>query len=217
LTSPPLEDHLSRYTLSPELEKIYAHASELITVSVSHSGNYIASACKASTTEAAAIRVFDVNAHAIAVLKGHNLTVANLVWSPDDGYLISVGRDRHWIKWNTKTWTIVKDQEKAHARIIWDVSYAPAEFGDIFITASRDGFCKMWEGEKLVGQVKFGEAVTACAFAPWINSGTAIVAVGLDNGDIYVLGCMKESTNWKTLVTFDKRYDFRELMSLMVG
>src|SRR5579871_5305011 len=88
LSTPPLEDHLSRYTLSPELEKLYAHPSEIIAVSTSHSGQYIASSCKAATPANAVIRIFDTESYSeVAVLKGHGLTVTKLAWSEDDSFL----------------------------------------------------------------------------------------------------------------------------------
>src|SRR5579871_3513904 len=97
LSTPPLEDHLSRYTLSPELEKLYAHPSEIIAVSSSHSTKFIASSCKSSTPANASIRIFDSSSFAeIANLKGHGLTVTKIAWAPDDSCLVGVGRDRQW-------------------------------------------------------------------------------------------------------------------------
>lgn len=194
LTTPPLEDHLSRYTLSPELDKIYAHPSEIIALATSHSGTYIASTCKSSTSENAVIRIFDTSTQysPIAVLPAHSLTVTKLAWSPDDKYLVSVGRDRQWSLFDTQTWQTLQVQKKAHARIIWDVSFAPREFGAVFVTASRDKTVKVWAGDNgiwdCVATVKFSEAVTACGFCGDVVVGMGIVAVGLEDGRIYLVG-----------------------------
>jgi elongator complex protein 2 len=210
LNTPPLEDHLSRYTLSPELEKLYAHPSEIIALSTSHSSKYIASTCKATTPENAVIRIFNTTNYAeIAILKAHNLTVVKLAWSPNDKFLLSVGRDRQWTLFDTDNWTIVKSCPKAHARIVWDVSFAPLAFGSAFITGSRDKCIKVWSGEGwgCVATVKFAEAVTACEFLGEVVVDKVFVAVGLENGAIYILGCDRGTESWKVMKKFDERCD----------
>ena len=195
-----MEDHLSRYTLSPELEKLYAHPSEIIAISTSNSGNLIASTSKSSTPENAVIRIFDTTTYnEIAVLKAHSLTVTKLAWSPDDKFLVSVSRDRQWSLFDTEKWEVVKTMGKAHARIIWDVSFAPKEFGRAFVTGSRDKSVKFWGGEKwdCLATIKFSEAVTSCAFLQEMLGGMGIVAVGLENGRIFILGW--EAGEWRVL------------------
>jgi elongator complex protein 2 len=210
LTTPPLEDHLSRYTLSPELEKLYAHPSEIIAVSTSHSGKFIASTCKSSTLDNAVIRIFDTTTYSeITILKAHSLTITKLAWSKDDSFLISVGRDRQWTIFQTEDWKVIKLQGKAHARIIWDISISPIEFGKIFVTGSRDKTVKIWDGEKnwnCICTVKFSEAVTSCAFLYEVVRNMAFIAVGLENGGIYVLGCEKGSEHYRVVKNFDERY-----------
>jgi WD40 repeat protein len=96
--------------------------------------------------------------------------------------------------------------EKAHARIIWDVDIGPMELY-VFCTVSRDKSLKIWtlEGE-CVYTLKFEEAVMACAFLPFVVFGMGIVAVGLENGAIYIVGC--EDGHWRVLTCLDDRYDF---------
>ena len=202
LTTPPLEDHLSRYTLSPELEKLYAHPSEIIAIATSHSGDFIASTCKSTTPENAVIRVFNTTHYTeIAVLKSHSLTVTKLAWSEDDEMLVSVGRDRQWSLFDTKGWKLVKSVPRAHARIIWDVSFSPAAFGCVFVTASRDKTSKFWGGETwdCIATLKFSEAVTSCSFLPEVVRGRGIVAIGLENGRIYIIGCEVGRTEWRVV------------------
>jgi elongator complex protein 2 len=208
LSTPPVEDHLSRHTLSPELEKLYAHPSEIIAVSTSHSGQYIASSCKAATPINAVIRVFNTETYAeLAVLKGHGLTVTKLAWSEDDSLLVSVGRDRQWSLYDTTTWTIKKVATKAHARIIWDVSFAPMVLGNIFVTGSRDKSVKIWGGEDFscLATVKFPEAVTSCVFLRGLVNEMGIIAVGLENGALYIIGCEKGRVHWRVIYAFVER------------
>jgi elongator complex protein 2 len=97
---------------------------------------------------------------------------------------------------------------KAHARIIWDVSVAPAEFGKVFVTGSRDKSVKIWGGEKweCISTVKFSEAVTSCSFLHELVGDMVFIAVGLENGKMYILGCEKGSEHFRVVKTFDERY-----------
>jgi len=201
---------LSRYTLSPELEKLYAHPSEIIAVSASHSGKFIASTCKSSTPDNSVIRIFDTTTYSeCAILKGHGLTITKLCWAEDDSFLVSVGRDRQWTIYETQEWKVIKAMGKAHARIIWDVSVAPVEFGKVFVTGSRDKSVKIWGGEnwECISTVKFSEAVTSCSFLHELVGDMVFVAVGLENGKIYILGCEKGSEHFKIVESLDDRYD----------
>ena len=214
LSTPPLEDHLSRYTLSPELDKIYSHPSEIISISSSHSGSLIATTCKSSSPEHAVLRIFETSTFTeIAVLPAHTLTVVKVAWSPNDEYLISVGRDRQWSMFDTKTWKLIKTVPKAHARIIWDASVAPLTFGNIFMTASRDKTVKIWDGGKgweCTCTIKFPESVTACAFLQDLVGDFGFAAVGLENGAVCLMGCEKGSGQWKILKAFDDRLTHSE-------
>jgi hypothetical protein len=82
------------------------------------------------------------------------------------------------------------------------------EFGRVFVTASRDKCVKIWGGEEwgCVSTVKFPEAVTACAFLHTLVDDNAYIAIGLENGRMYILGCKRGSHDWKITVTFDERY-----------
>ncbi|KAI0977437.1 WD40-repeat-containing domain protein [Xylaria arbuscula] len=95
---PPLEDSLSRHTLWPEAEKLYGHGYEISCLAVSHGGDLVASACKASSLNHAVIRIFETRrwTEIKPPLTAHSLTATRLRFSSDDRYLLSVGRDRQW-------------------------------------------------------------------------------------------------------------------------
>ena len=147
------------------------------------------------------------------MLPAHSLSVVKLAWSTDDRFLVSVGRDRQWTVFETKTWTMVKSMSKAHARIIWNVDFAPVEMGGIFVTASRDKCVKFWGGDKwseCIATVKFNEPVTACAFLKGVIEGWGYVAVGLENGEMYILGCEVGTTGWRVVKALEEEVTHAE-------
>ncbi|KAI8321806.1 WD40 repeat-like protein [Martensiomyces pterosporus] len=171
VTSPPLEEHLLRHTLWPEVDKLYGHPYEIFSVAASHSGDWIATSCKAASEKHANIRLYSTRTwqpppatRSAAPLSAHALTITRLRFSPPtaagddtptttatqdaDKYLLSVSRDRSWAvftrvqKSTLGPYRLAHRQMKAHARIIWDAAWAPdARF---FATASRDKSVKLW-------------------------------------------------------------------------
>ena len=69
-----------------------------ISLAVSNSKQYIATACKATTAEHAVVRVYDTQTWQLfsQPLTGHSLTVTQIAFSPDDTFVLSVSRDRTW-------------------------------------------------------------------------------------------------------------------------
>lgn len=59
VSGPPLEEHLSQNTLWPEVHKLYGHGNEVFCMSASPDGRFVASACKAQTSAAAEIWVWE--------------------------------------------------------------------------------------------------------------------------------------------------------------
>lgn len=138
-TSIPDEEVLSSRTLWPEIDKIYAHGYEIVCVAASPDGKYLASSCRATSEKHAVIHVHDLatNAACGMPLQGHSSTVTRISWQGSER-MVSVGRDRSWRTWRLQDGSFVQERSmvKAHARIIWDVTWMDMQ--DAFITASRD-------------------------------------------------------------------------------
>ncbi|KAI1823174.1 WD40-repeat-containing domain protein [Xylaria intraflava] len=173
---PPLEDSLSRHTLWPETEKLYGHGYEISCLAVSHAGDIIASACKASSVNHAVIRLFETRrwTEIKSPLAAHSLTATRLRFSPDDRYLLSVGRDRQWAVFERKqdankeeghkesegntngnsedtpqpNYKLLQANPKGHTRMVLDAAWAPspskADTPPVFATAGRDKVIKIW-------------------------------------------------------------------------
>ena len=109
----PTEEELATSTLWPEIEKIYGHGYEasppvppaslltgvqVVTVATSHDGSLFATACRANNTEHAVVRIVSTtNWDAVGEpLRGHNLTVTRISFSPDDTLILTCSRDRGW-------------------------------------------------------------------------------------------------------------------------
>ncbi|TPX17639.1 uncharacterized protein E0L32_012050 [Thyridium curvatum] len=175
---PPFEESLSRHTLWPEVEKLYGHGYEISCLAASHDGSLVASACKASSTNHAVIRLFETRGwtEVRPPLVAHSLTAARLRFSSDDHYLLSVGRDRQWAVFERTdavvgggderrlTYAPLQLMPKAHTRMILDCAWAPYAGGErrVFATAGRDKSVKVW-GEKEADGKRSYELVTTLA------------------------------------------------------
>ncbi|KAI0193924.1 WD40-repeat-containing domain protein [Xylaria flabelliformis] len=168
---PPLEDSLSRHTLWPETEKLYGHGYEISCLAVSHAGDLVASACKASSVNHAVIRLFETRkwTEVRPPLTAHSLTATRLRFSPDDRHLLSVGRDRQWAVFEREQGTkeeegsedaqellpplpsykLLQANPKGHTRMILDAAWAPSTGSSlVFATAGRDKTVKIWRREE---------------------------------------------------------------------
>lgn len=69
-----------------------------MSLAVSNSRRFVATACKATTAEHAVVRVYDTDKWQLygRVLEGHSLTVTRIAFSPNDRFVLSVSRDRTW-------------------------------------------------------------------------------------------------------------------------
>uniref|UniRef100_A0A663LMV6 Elongator complex protein 2 n=1 Tax=Athene cunicularia TaxID=194338 RepID=A0A663LMV6_ATHCN len=233
LLEPPPEDHLLQNTLWPEIQKLYGHGYEIFCVACNNSNTVIASACKASKKEHAAIILWSTTSwKKLQSLPFHNLTVTQLAFSPNDKFLLAVSRDRNWSLWRKQdssesgpvfSCCAYTDKNTAvHSRIIWSCDWTPDS--KYFITGSRDKKVIIWgqcdlsvttEGNML-DSIKpcstildAGDSVTAVGISRVLTPhGRYIVAVGLENGKI-ILYTWKQSgqeptlTDWTTCVEMD--------------
>lgn len=213
LASPPTDEHLHQHTLWPEVDKLYGHGYELISVSANHSGTFVVSACKAAKPEHAGIRVWNTKDwQEVSILRCHSLTVTCLQFSPNDQYLVSVGRDRGVALWKATgndldPYSLVQYNPKAHSRIIWAITWTPD--ASLFITASRDKSIKIWDTLTFtcVDTIKFDDAVTALdCYVECSKESEFLVAVGMESGSIRVLKGNHHPGSWVEITRVPESY-----------
>ncbi|KAI1876444.1 hypothetical protein JX265_003970 [Neoarthrinium moseri] len=197
---PPFEDSLSRHTLWPEAEKLYGHGYELSCLATSHDGTIVASACKASSLNHAVIRLFETErwTEIRPPLAAHTLTATRLRFSPDDRYLLSVGRDRQWAVFQRDSedrfkYQPLQSNPKGHTRMILDAAWAPASDSIVFATAGRDKQVKLWkrgsadETISLAASIPATHPVTALDFLPRkTEDGKFVLATGTEEGKVTI-------------------------------
>jgi elongator complex protein 2 len=194
LDHPTSEEHLSRHTLWPEIEKLYGHGYEISCLAASHDGSLIATACKASSIDHAVIRIFETKGwlEIKPPLTAHSLTVTRLKFSADDKYLLSVGRDRQWAVFERDsaektTYKLAESNPKGHTRMILDASWAPKS-SNVFATAGRDKKVNIWaKDEGATGftcrsTISEASPVTAVDFLGCIVGDLAYLAEGTETG-----------------------------------
>ncbi|KAF8138550.1 WD40-repeat-containing domain protein [Boletus edulis] len=168
----PFEGELAATTLWPEVEKVFGHGYESITIASSNSRHLLATACKATSAQHAVVRVYSTSAYQPfgSPLEGHSLTVTCIAFSPDDRYIVTVSRDRTWRAFEKRN---------------------DACEGDLFATASRDKTVKIWSPRAdsdrwpALATLKFTKAATAIAFCS-LDAMRRLLAVGLETGEIYI-------------------------------
>ncbi|EEB09495.1 elongator complex subunit Elp2 [Schizosaccharomyces japonicus yFS275] len=206
LNDAPLEEHLQRLTLFPEVEKLYGHGYEVYACCATKDCAILASACKSQTPDHAVIRLYETATwKQTQVLSGHSLTITTLKFSYDDKYLLSTGRDRlvclhKRIEDSFEPYATLK----SHSRIVWDASWAPSSAGYVFATGSRDKFVKFWKldeetkSAKNVSALQFPTPVTAVDFAPFLYQDKLLFAVGTESGALFIWQCPHQDlTKWK--------------------
>ncbi|XP_066248219.1 elongator complex protein 2 [Euwallacea similis] len=203
LTEPPTEETLLQNTLWPETQKLYGHGYEIFSLAASPDGKFLASACKSTKLQHAAILIWDtLNWQQIQQLVSHSLTVVQMQFSPDSQHLLSVSRDRRWSVFSKKSdmsfelAATTNKQTAVHTRIIWACAWT--HDSKYFATGSREGKVVMWTKNPLkdhiepLGQYEPAnkpldfpnESVTALAFAPGLVNGNYLCAIGCENGSI---------------------------------
>lgn len=160
-------------------------------------------------------------------LTSHQLTVTQMRFSPDNKYLLSVGRDRRLSVFENRTppseeagynFELVATTDKKngiHGRIIWTCDWS--HDSQIFGTGSRDAKVVVWGRSDVDSQTSLGsysalgtlelaknDSVTSFAFArDWFNGqkGVYLTAVGLETGFIHIY---EFSDSWNLLFTIDR-------------
>ncbi|KAH0549453.1 probable elongator complex protein 2 [Cotesia glomerata] len=197
---PPTEEEIIRYTLWPELEKLYGHGYELFSIAARSDGKLIATACKSTSPEHSAIILWSTETWAqIGKLMSHRLTVTQLEFSPDGKYLLSVSRDRRWSLFEADSsgdnlsYNLVacSPAKSLHTRIIWCCSWS--HDSKYFATGSRDGKVGLWKVDQLendqnilpVESLEFPDAsVTALDFYNDFIDDSYVLAIGFEDGTI---------------------------------
>ncbi|XP_078357797.1 elongator complex protein 2-like isoform X6 [Oculina patagonica] len=226
LKEPPTEDILHQNTLWPEVQKLYGHGYEIFCVASSPDGSLLASACKASKPEHAALILWDTATwRQICSLPSHALTVTQMAFDHSGQRLLSVSRDRCWSVFKRKMegeegplFRLVarSDKKNQHARIIWSCAWT--EDDKYFATASRDKKVIMWgnkdptkdDWQAASSPLDVGEPATAVDIAPVLtNNSRYILAVGTESGCIFlyswgVNGNTSTSNQWNLLHALDQ-------------
>ena len=217
---PPKEESLLTNTLWPETQKIYGHGYELYAVAVNERRKQIASACKATNPEDAAICVWNIrNDFGLRQrLPFHKLTITTLQFSPDGDYLLSASRDRNWALYRfveTKADSLdngeyklvahSKKDQLMHGRIIWSACWTPD--GAYFLTSSRDKQVIVWQLNRETDAVTpfLGDHIlklNESAYSLDVSSKSAgaghLVAFGIENGDL-ILASWSSANGWNRL------------------
>lgn len=140
-------------------------------------------------------------------------------FSPDDRYLLSVGRDRKWSIFERNAdktalqFTLISCSDKTngiHTRIIWTCDWT--HNSAIFATGSRDGKLVAWNRSETNSNTSLGcyksisafemkkESITAIAFA---KQGEYYAAIGLESGRIEIFTLLCDS-GWSRMFAIDQ-------------
>lgn len=159
----------------------------------------------------------------IQKLYSHTLTVAQMAFSPNSQFLLSVSRDRRWSIFkrndNSKEFTLFATVDKKtsiHTRIIWCCAWT--HDSQYFATGSRDGKVVVWEKgddevpDSMIGLYKAAsqpleekDSVTALAFAPKGFASGYLLGVGVESGTIALFEWnAKSSQPWRRLFVLNK-------------
>ncbi|RXN26095.1 elongator complex 2 isoform X1 [Labeo rohita] len=189
LTEPPTEDDLLQNTLWPEVQKLYGHGFEMFCLASDSAKTVVASACKASKPEHAAILLWSAASwKQLQSLPCHSLTVTQMAFSPNGRLLLAVSRDRTWSLWRRgngdsdteASFSLHANTSKetaVHTRIIWSCDWSSDS--KYFATSSRDKKIIIWghrDSGVSVGECE-GERVTPCSSV--LDVGDSATAVSI--------------------------------------
>lgn len=216
----PTEEGLTQNTLWPELKKLYGHGYEIFCMAARHDGSLLATACRSTNLEQAAIILWSTSMWLeVQRLVSHKLTVTQMEFSPNDMYLLSVSRDRNWSlygKYGESCYKLIATSSKndnPHSRIIWCCSWT--RDSNYFTTGSRDGKVGVWsvktegDNDSVIRKAMLSiqnQSVTALCFAPSCTAqGSYVLAIGFEIGhiEIYTLTMNADIVEWTKLVKYD--------------
>ena len=190
----PLERELTKQSLWPEVDKLYAHNRELSCLAVNQIGTWMASAAKGTKASDAAVCLWKRIEGAWKLhetLELHNLTVTKMAFSSKNRLLIT-SRDRSIsvLQFDETGVGVHMKGFEAHSRQIWAASWINATS---FITGGREGLLKWWrflqdDSIECTKQVQFESGVTALA----VNE-NGIIAVGDERGVVQVSAAADDS------------------------
>jgi elongator complex protein 2 len=188
--TPPIEDYLYKHTMWPEINKLYGHGYEIVSVATNKSGTLIASTCKSQTAAHSTIFLWDPETgQLVQKLSGHNYTVLQVRFSQSGELLCAVSRDRQ-----TSLFRKQSDGRFAplflqttHAKLVY--SAAVSSDDKVMAAGSRDKSLKLFAIADPVTELatlKFEEGVTSLEFAHALSGEDHLLWVGLENGKIKV-------------------------------
>jgi len=230
IAAPPTEETLMQNTLWPEMQKLYGHGYEIYALAATSDGKILASSCRATNEEHAQIIIWNTATWKYSQkLSSHQLTITQMKFSPDNKYLLSVGRDRRWSifkighndadddhSFNFELIAASGKHDGIHSRIIWTCDWS--HDSKMFVTGSRDAKVVAWTSTHVNTQSNLGpykaiqtlnlgkdDSVTAAAFAHEFYQnvhGVYLVAVGLETGYIHLYSL---SATWERLLTINRQ------------
>lgn len=189
--APPIEDYLHKHTLWPEINKLYGHGYEIVSIDASPDGSLIASTCKSQTADHSSIFLWNPQTcQMVQKLVGHNYTVLQVRFSRSGKYLAAVSRDRQasvWHKSESGKFESIYLQT-AHAKLIYSLAISSDD--RLLVTGSRDKCFKVWKlepsGLTELSAIKQADGVKSLEFAAEESNGGHLLWVGLENGKIKV-------------------------------
>lgn len=153
-----------------------ASEEKVSSAAYSHDGKCFA------TTDGKLVRVWDSrSAQPLQVLRGHEQDVLEIVFSPDNRWLVSSSHDKTLIIWDVEKGTRLRTLQ-GHEDAVASVSISSD--GKICASASYDRSVKLWETQtgRLLRSISAPEEVICCALSPdgrHVAAGTLSEVIGV--------------------------------------